>query len=66
MYFFFFILSCDSLSSNMRRITTVGITELLRKFLELTRILVFSTFSEKYCQKNIFQVLFLFVVGEKT
>lgn len=49
----------------MKRVTTVGVTELLRKFLELTCILVFNTFSEKYCQKNIVRVLFLFVVGKE-
>lgn len=49
----------------MKRVTTVGVTELLRKFLELTSIFVLNTCTEKYCQKNIVQVLFLFVVGEE-
>lgn len=49
----------------MKRISTVGLTELVRKFLELTCILVLNTFDETYCQKNIVQVLFLFVVGEE-
>lgn len=49
----FFISFQDPLTSSMKRVTAIGVTELLRKFLELTSILVLSAFSEEYCQKTL-------------